>query len=104
MSKGKKTNVAIRCEKKTENYYEYMVGWFDGDPSLIRLGPLATMEADMYSYPGEWKSMPHLNDIRVGRGSFMDYDPVAEQEAEKIRWQIQERFNRIAAEREKKKR
>ena len=79
-------------------HYTYLVSRECGILRLIRLGPWETMEADIYSYPGVWKDMPSLNDIRVGCGSFMDYDDVTEEEAEIIRLQIQERFDRMAAE------
>ena len=84
-----------------EKKYQYMAKWDGSVPALIRLGPMATMEADMYSYPGQGESMPHLNDIRVGGGSFMDYDNVTAEEAEELLIRIQERFDRIAAERKK---
>ena len=70
--------------------YLYMVCRDGKIPSLIRLGSFARMEADLYAYPGVWKDTPHLNDIRVGKGCFMDYDDVSDEEAEEIRLQIHE--------------
>ena len=68
-------------------------------PTLIRLGSFAKMEADMFVYPGVWKDTPHLNDIRVGLGCYMDYDDVSEKEAMEIMKQLRERYDRITAER-----
>lgn len=74
--------------------YSYMVNRDGRLPSLIRLGSFARMEADLYAYPGVWKDTPHLNDIRVGKGCFMDYDDVSDEEAESIRLQIQADYDR----------
>ncbi len=79
-----------------EKRYAYLV-CRDGEiPSLIRLGSFARMEADLYAYPGVWKDMPHLNDIRVGKGCYMDYDRITDEEAEEIRLQIQAEYDRMA--------
>ena len=76
--------------------YLYMVCRDGKIPSLIRLGSFARMEADLYAYPGVWKDTPHLNDIRVGKGCFMDYDDVSDEEAEEIRLQIQAQYDKMA--------
>ena len=44
-----------------------------------------------------WKDAPHLNDIRAGLGSCMDYDDVTEEEAMEIMKRNQEKFDRMAA-------
>ena len=70
----------------------------DGDiPILIRLGSIASMEADLYAYPGVWENTPHLNDIRVGKGCFMDYDPVPPEEAMELMKKIRAEYDRITA-------
>ncbi len=56
------------------------------------------MEADRYVYPGVWKDTPSLNDIRVGLGSYMDYDDISANEAEKIRRELRKRYDRMAEE------
>lgn len=76
--------------------YAYMVCRDGKIPTLIRLGSFAGMEADLYAFPGVWKDTPHLNDIRVGKGCFMDYDDVSDEEAEEIRLQIQAEYDRMA--------
>ena len=78
-------------------YYNYMVCSDREMPRLIRLGSFAKMEADLYAYPGVWVDMPHLNDIRVGKGCFMDYDDVTDEEAEEIRLRIQAEYDRMKA-------
>ena len=85
-----------------KGHYSYFVRqWENGFPSLIRLGSLASMEADMYAYPGVWENMPHLNDIRAGMGCFMDYDSVSEEEAAELMRVIQTRYDQIAAEKKR---
>ena len=80
-----------------EKRYCYMA-CFDGEyPTLIRLGSIASMEADMYAWPGVWKNTPHLNKIRIGEGSFMDYDEISEKEAMELMKEIQERYDRMKA-------
>ena len=79
-----------------EKRYVYMVRWDGEIPTLIRLGSFARMEADLYAYPGVWMDMPHLNDIRVGKGCYMDYNDVTDEEAEQIRQQIQAEYDRMA--------
>ncbi len=80
--------------------YRYMVNWNQDPPTLIRLGSFAKMEANMFVYPGVWKDMPHLNDIRVGQGCYMDYDDVSEKETMEIMGKLQEYYNRIGNEEE----
>ena len=81
-----------------EKRYEYLV-CFDGEnPRLIRLGPWETMEADLFAYPGVWKNTPHLNDIRVGLGCYMDYDDISEKEATEIMGKLQDYYDRIGNE------
>ncbi len=75
--------------------YRYMANWDRDPPTLIRLGSFAKMEADMFAYPGVWKDTPHLNDIRVGLGCYMDYDDVSEKEATEIMEKLQEHYDRI---------
>ncbi len=83
-----------------EKKYRYLARTDREIPTLIRLGSFAKMEADLYAYPGVWKDTPHLNDIRVGGASFMDYDDITEEEAEKIRKQIQAEYDRMEKEKE----
>ena len=59
--------------------YEYLVCREGKFPTLIRLGSFEKMEADLYAYPGVWVNTPHLNDIRVGKGCWMDYDGVSDE-------------------------
>ena len=82
-----------------DRYYSYKVRqWDDGFPSLIRLGSFASMEADMYVYPRVWRNSPYLNDIRVDKGCYMDYNRISEEEAVELIKVIQARYDRIAAE------
>ena len=81
--------------------WSYLKGnWEGGTPGLIRLGPLETMEAEMFAYPGEWVSRPRLNDIRFGEGSWMDYDEISDREAMQLQREIQALYDRMAAEKE----
>ncbi len=103
MAENRQATSAPETEKKedisaTDNDYQYMVNWDYDPPTLIRLGSFAKMEADLFAYPGVWKDTPHLNDIRVGLGSFMDYDDISKEEAMKIMKKIQEHYDRKAAE------
>ena len=52
-----------------ESRYLYMIRTDREPPSLIRLGPMSRMEADMYVWPGVCKDTPSLNDIRVGKAT-----------------------------------
>ena len=85
-----------------ERYWYYVRDWNDGDPTLIRLGSFASMKAELFAYPRGWVNMPHLNDIRVGKGCYMDYDEVSEEYAMKLMKEIQVRYDRMAAEKKKK--
>ncbi len=85
-------------EGETEKDYRYMANWDCDPPTLIRLGSFAKMEADMFVYPGVWKDTPYLNDIRVGLGSYMDYDDISEKEAMEIMGVLQEHYDRKAME------
>ena len=49
----------------------------------------------MYAFPGVWKDMPQLNDIRVGLGRAMDYDSVSEQKAMEIMEKLQKHYDRL---------
>ena len=49
----------------------------------------------MYAFPGVWKDMPQLNDIRVGLGRAMDYDSVREQKAMEIMEKLQKHYDRL---------
>ena len=80
-----------------------MRDWVDGIPTLIRLSCFSPWEADIYAYPGEWKSMPHLNDIRVGKGCYMDYDDISDEKAMKLMKELQAMYDRAAAEKAEKK-
>lgn len=76
--------------------YEYMVRvWDDGHRSLIRFGDF---DAEAYAYPGKWENVPSLNEIRNGKGSFMDYDDVSEKEAMEILREIQLRYDKKKSE------
>ena len=85
-------------EVEMEKGYQYLANWDFDPPLLIRLGSFAKMEADIYAYPGVWKDMPHLNDIRFGLGRSLDYDDVSEKEAMEIMKRLQEDYDRKAAE------
>lgn len=74
--------------------YSYMTSWENEIPSLIRFGPLQDMEASIYDYPGVWKDMPSLNDIRFGKNNSMGYDDIPDEMAEEIRHQIQVIYDR----------
>lgn len=71
----------------------------DGSVSLARLGPWETMEADLFAYPGVWVNTPHLNDIRVGKGCWMDYDGISETEAMELMKELQTKYDRMRMER-----
>ena len=77
--------------------YRYMINRDDEPPTLIRLGSFTKMEADMFVYPGVWKDTPHLNDLRVGLGSYMDYDDISEKEAMEIMEKLREHYDRIGS-------
>ena len=81
-------------KEETEKEYRYMANRDHNPPTLIRLGSFAKMEADMFAYPGVWKDTPHLNDIRVGQGCFMDYDDISEKEAMEIMEKCQAYYDR----------
>ena len=83
-----------KLNRENKKQYEYMVCRDCDPPSLIRLGSLDTMEADIFTYPGVWESRPHLNDIRIGKGPFMDYDSITEEEAMEIMKRKQEAYDR----------
>ena len=83
---------------ETEKNYRYMANWDHDPPILIRLGSFAKMEADMFVAPGVWKDTPHLNDIRIGQGCYMDYDDISEKEAVEIMKKCQAYYDRKAAE------
>jgi len=76
--------------------YDYMVRRKGKLPALIRLG--MHMEAEMYVYPGEWEDKPELNDIRLGLGAFMEYTDISDEEAEEIRQELQEAYDKRTAE------
>ena len=82
----------------TEKNYQYLADWDDDPPTLIRLGSFARMEADMFVYPGVWKDTPHLNDIRVGGGCWMDYHEISEAEAMITMGKLQAYYDRQTAE------
>ena len=84
-------------EEEEEKDYRYMINRDDEPPTLIRLGSFAKMEADMFVYPGVWKDTPHLNDLRVGLGSYMDYDDISEKEAMEIMEKLREHYDRIGS-------
>ena len=84
------------AEEEPKKDYRYMASWDHDPPILIRLGSFAKMEADMFVAPGEWKETPQLNDIRIGLGSYMDYDDISEKEAMKMMENLQEHYDRIA--------
>ena len=81
-----------------EKRYDYLVrDWGKGLPTLIRLSCFSPWEADIYVGSGVWKSMPHLNDIRVGKGCYMDYDDISEEKAMELMEKIREEDERKAA-------
>ena len=83
--------------------YCYMKSeWDGGFPSLIRLSHFTPWEADFYAFPGKWVSMPSLNDIRVGKGCYMDYDDITDEEAMELKKEIQAEYDRMAAEKKEK--
>ena len=84
-------------EEEEEKDYRYMINRDEEPPTLIRLGSFAKMEADMFVYPGVWKDTPHLNDLRVGLGSYMDYDDISEKEAMEIMEKLREHYDRIGS-------
>lgn len=77
-------NKEQKPETSEEDKYSYMVRRNVYPPILIRLGDMRDMTAEKFVYPGVWEDTPHLNDIRFGMGSFMDYDDITIEEAEKI--------------------
>ena len=79
-----------------DNEFSYFVSEGNGYLSLARLGPV--FSAELFAYPGVWKDMPHLNDIRVGKGCFMDYDPVSEEEALEIMKAKKEEYGKMTKE------
>lgn len=97
MSRSKKTKTRTDGGKR----YQYMANRDYDPPALIRLGSFADMEADMFVSPGVWKNTPHLNDIRVGLGCFMDYDDISEGEAMEIMRRKQEFYDRQAGKKKK---
>ena len=71
--------------------YAYLVNR-DTDPiSLIRLGDTS---AEVFTANGKWIDSPRLNDIRYGKGPFMEYDDISEAEAAEIIKSEMERYNR----------
>ena len=84
-----------------EEDWLYMANFDRDPPTLIRLGSFAKMKADMYVYPGVWKNTPHLNDIRVGIGCYMDYDEIGEKTVMELMKKLQKEYDRIREEREK---
>ena len=58
--------------------YDYLVNR-DTDPiTLIRLGDTS---AEVFTANGEWIDSPRLNEIRYGKGPFMEFDDISESEA-----------------------
>lgn len=76
-------------------FYDYWVCRDMIVPALIRLG---SNGAERYSYPGCWDNVPHLNDIRTGKGNLTNYEKITNEEAEIIRQQIQAYYDGLPVE------
>lgn len=72
--------------------YSYMVNRDTEPISLIRLGDKT---AEVFTANGKWIESPRLNEIRYGKGPFMEYDDVSEAEAMGIIKSEMERYKRM---------